>query len=56
MITQKSVDHCLDVQQRPGSFKQIGRIMVDELDCLVERLAVVRVVEQRAGTDARLVP
>jgi len=52
MITEKFIDHCLEVQRRSGSFKQIGRIMVSELDYLVERLASAAAVEQTVGTQA----
>jgi hypothetical protein len=51
MITEKFLDHCLEVQQRSGSFRQVGRIMVDELDYLVEKLAAAG-VEQAVGTEA----
>jgi hypothetical protein len=46
MITEKFIEHCLDIQRRCGTFKQIGRIMVDELDFLVEKLAATAAVEQ----------
>jgi hypothetical protein len=50
MITQRFLDHCLDIQKRSGSFKQVGRIMVDELDCLVEKLASTVALEQVVRT------
>ena len=46
MITERFLDHCLEIQKRSGSFKQVGRIMVDELDSLVEKLAATAAVEQ----------
>jgi len=48
MITERFLDHCLEIQRRSGSFKQIGRIMVDELNCLVEKLAATTVIEHAA--------
>lgn len=48
MITERFLDHCLEIQRRSGSFKQIGRIMVDELDHLVEKLAATAAIEQMA--------
>jgi hypothetical protein len=51
MITEKFLDHCLEIQRRSGSFRQVGRIMVDELDYLVEKLAAAA-VEQTVGSEA----
>ncbi|KPJ64224.1 hypothetical protein AMK68_02075 [candidate division KD3-62 bacterium DG_56] len=55
MITERFLDHCLEIQRRSGSFKQIGRIMVDELDYLVEKLAATAAIEQMATAGERTV-
>jgi hypothetical protein len=52
MITEKFLDHCLEIQRRSGSFKQVGRIMVDELDSLVEKLAAAAAIQQLVTADS----
>jgi hypothetical protein len=51
MITQRFLDHCLEIQRRSGSFKQVGRIMVEEMDALVEKLASSATIDQVVTAD-----